>query len=758
MVTRIRLGLLAAVLSLLAACSGGGSGSNDTTPPPAGGFVPPPAPAPSPSAEDIANARSSQLKVSLRSDTKEVTITWTDTFSAETGYTVESRLADGAWQIAESLPAGTATGTPYEWKRNIDSSRTYRISATKGGYSMPLETPEGKAEIALDLSSAPMTIEVDQTPPVTGTVQLSLANAVDVTSVGYFVDLNTIASSSAGPQFPVSWNSGDVTDGDHLLLALVQQSSGATIEVRRQIAVDNPNVAISLNVGFTQLNPCCVYMSGRATAAAGVQQIEFFVNGAPVHVITNPAEYYKHEIDKFALPGGTNNFRVVATDGAGATAEATAQLVIDNRPVLTLTSPADGAIVTDNLRVEGTLVEDYSTVEMTVSLGSVQIHQTSAAGAFGFDYSLAGLPAGEYTLMASAHDAANQYTSVSRTIIVPPSELVYELVATGVSALLDTDQGALLYKKADETVVLRSAAGVETTLQVPAGLRTVSAWQLSSGRVVMAADDPVSGYHIYTFAPNGQAINLSQQVGSHYNFNPVLKGPWVVWFGECGASDCYRMYNLDTQQHRPGVTPPAAASSIFRSGFDLVTTPGAEQLVYPGSTGTSSNPIYDLFRYDLTSQTTEMLTGGDGNYGLVQTDNARLIWIKKGPPVFLSAGELLVAPLANPTAPTVLSLTAYVGEFALRDGLVAWREGSRNVRVNDGATTTLVATNNAWLLDVADGRVTLVEGGALKVWTSGGGTQTLLTRWPTTSVHDDGILFIGTGYSSSKSVYRIVLP
>jgi hypothetical protein len=756
--TRIRFGLLAAVLSLVAACGGGGGGgSNNNTPPP-GGNQPPPAPVPAPTAEDNANARSSQLKLSLRADTRELTITWTDTFSAETGYTVEAQSAGGAWQTLESLPAGQATGTPYEWKRVIDASRTYRISATRSGYSVPLVLEGGQTEILVDLPAASMTIEVDQTPPVRGTVQLSVANAVDVQAVRYFVDLATIAGSSTGPTFPVSWNTGGVTDGEHLLIARVQRSSGATVELRRQIVVDNPSVAISLQVAFTQLTRCCVSMSGSVTADAGLQQIEFFVNGASIHVITNPPSgYYQHRFDKTPLPGGTNVFRVVATDTTGATAEATAQLVMDRAPVITMT-PVDGTIVSsNNLRIEGTVTDDVSDVSMTISLGSIQLYQTSTGGAFGFDYSLAGLPAGEYTLTASASDAQRNVQVVHNRVIVPPSQLNYELVASGVYEVLATEQGAVLYRRINGNPILRSAGGVETPLQIPAGLTNMRSWQMSGGRIVMAADGatPSANTHVYTFAADGQPINLSQPHGSSINRDPVLKNPWVVWAREIGGGAYdFQIHDLDNDQTTT-VAPPVGSSGIVFAGFDLVSTPGAQQLFFSARTGDS---IYDVFRYDLSTGITDLITGGDGLQLRIWTDNTRLVWVKGPSSNWSEEGQLIVAPVANPSAATVLSPTTRSG-FRLRDGLAAWANLASAVSVNDGTNTTVIAPSAASMHFVSDGRVTFLENSRFMVWTSGGGKQLLLNAVPTSlGFHDDGIAFIGTGASSTMQLYRIVLP
>lgn len=756
MITRMSKGLLAPLLvCLMTACSGGGGGgSSNTTPPPTGNNPPPTTPpTTTPTAEDVANARSSELKASLRADTNELTITWKDAFAAETGYTVEARAADGTWQVLESLPAGQATGTAYEWQRVINASTTYRVRATRDGYSVPLEIAADVPQIAVNLNSQ-MAIEVDPAPPVSGPVRLSIENPVDVQAVTYYLDTQTINTSNTAPDFALNWNSIEFTDGEHLLQAAVQQTSGVSVELRRAIVVDNPATAISFDVFARDLGRLVAF-AGLATAEAGIQQLEFFANGAPIQVLSASGQTrfnYDFHLPRENLPGGTVTFRVVATDTNGLTVEATDQYEVDKTPQLTLTTPANGALVRNTLRLEGTFSEDVSTATVTARLGDVVIMQLppQASGSFQFDYSLAGFPAGEYTLTVNVLDEGFQGQTVTRRVIVPASQAVYELVASNVAKLLATDEGAVLYQKTDGSVILRNAAGVETTLPVPSGFYSVSNWQLDGGYVVMSGVLASNTYHVYAFTPTGQVRNLSLQSGSEMNSTPKLKSPWVTWYrvGAGNDPDYFHLYNLTTD----AVTVVAHPAGLYSVSTDtaMVTTPGAEQFFFTGFSGATDRN--DVFRYDLQTQTTDMLTAGEAQHTYLQTDNTRLAVLRG----LWGSYELFTAPVTNATTLTSLGPILNVVP-KLRDGLVVYNAAS-GIKANDG-TTTMDVGSAGTVYSVADGRVLFNESPPkLLTWSAAGGKQMLLNTLPISALHDGNSAFITTGTSDSMLLYRITLP
>lgn len=753
MITRMRMGLLAPLLvCLMTACGGGGGSNNTPTPPPTGN----PPPTPTPTAEDTDNARNSQLAVTLKAETNEVVIAWTDSFPSEAGYKIESRPTAGSeWQTVESLAATASVGTPYQWQRVIDSSRIYRISATRDGYSVPLQTPTGHSEIAVQVNQA-MSLQLDQTDPVHGTVRVSVqgANPVEIINVTYYVDLAQLATENGAPTYATNWDTSSYTKGEHLLLARAQQTSGVFTELRRTVVVDNSALAGSLT--FRSLGTSeepTLNLRVQASSEPGIQSVEFFANGNSVATVTTRTwdGVYETFLSQLDLPSGPNNFMARVTDNAGAQIELNEQYIVNHPPILSLTSPFDGAIVSGTLALRGSFTDDNNNAELTVHLRDVEIYRSSTAGAFSLDYPLTSL-AGQYSLRVVVRDL-DRAVSRDLAIVISSTGLTYELMATGVTKILDSDGAAVLYQKYPNTFVRRSAAGVETTLlQVPAGEQSPHTWQFDGGHVVALGTAPNEQYntHVYHFDGAGQRTDISGSLGqADTGRSLLLRAPWLIWEqSSAGIS----IYNLDTQAH---VTAPLTQGLDSVTDLDFVTTPGNEQLLFSAT---------NIFRYTLADGATEQLTAGDATHSDVKTDNTRLAWAKNDQPGTGVPTAIAVAPVANPTATT--EYPTRKNSFDLEDGVLAWAEGPwvpgyppYTIKVDDG-TVTAISSSASEGPHASAGRVVFTESGKVYVWSRTGGKQVLLDAMPPWTIRvKDGWAFFMLGSDEDNYVaYRVQLP
>jgi len=755
----VRLGLAATVSSLLVACGGGGGGNPGATTPPPVVVAPPTAP----TAEDLANAGASQMKVTLRPDTKYLTISWTDTFPSETGYRVEARAPDGTWQTIASAPAGNATGGPFEIARTIDAAGTYRVSALVAGYTVPLQTAAGQSEIPVELAPPLGVIGVDLSTFSDAALQGTVQPRFDygfyndlVEEVTYYLGNDVLGSTSSQPFLGIVWETETVPDGSYELLAIARLTSGAFVEARREIAVDNvDDFAASLEIARVAGSLTDFEMSAKATASIGIRSVDFFFDGNRVQTLPGVAgRDYSFTLVTSGLTAGTHTFKVVATDNAAETVEATRQVSIDNPPALTLAAPLQDRIVTSSLHIEGTFGDEQPGATLNVALGDATFLQTSTAGAFDIDRSLTGVAPGEYTLIVRAVDSQGHQTVETRNVIVEPSQTAVELIATDVQEILDVDQGAVLFMKRDGTVHLRDGSGTEVTLQIPLDPRLFFTFDLSAGHVAAAW-----GGHVYVFDSTGHPTNLSETLGTASNHDLRLSYPWLTWdadLGEFHDDQHVEIYNLVTQAR----TSLAPLTAIGDSA--LIATAGAEQLLYSAHvSGVGSGERFNIFLYDFASATTQKLTV-DALYRDVQTDNVRLAWGRM--PHFnasLSQTQLVVASLANPTAQATISTAA--SEFTLRDGLLAWMErnsdGTAELKVDDGISTTEITPSATSAMVVADGRLTFQENGKVYVWQSGTAKRVVLNSLPSQALlHDDGVGFFTRGGTPSHTLYRIQLP
>jgi hypothetical protein len=754
------LALTLAVFNLVACGGGSGGGGSPTTPPTAQ----------TPTVEDLSNASTSQLGVVFKTESKEVVLKWIDTFAGETGYRVERQTSGAAWQLQESLPAGNGTGSAFTWQRIIDAPGTYRVVAQRDGYVVPLQTSGGQSNVPVDPAATPPQLVIDQQEPVSGTAQVSVAGASTAQSVQYFADLISIGTSSTGPSFGRQWDSRTVPDGNRLLLANVNYASGLSVELRRPVAVDNPNIAVSLSVLATNGR---IPLRVTATADAGVQSVEFLLNGNSLATLTASNDpynttHYDYLLDTSGMAAGAATIRVVATDNGGDQAEITQQINIDNYAVVTLQTPIDGAIVSGTLEVLGTVSDDLPGTVLRASLGDVQLIETTNS-TFTRSYDLTGVPAGSYTLTVQAQDSAGHNTVLQRQVLVTNvTAFAYDLVGTYESPttepllLLDTDAGNLLYRLPNRTVRRRQAGGAEVTLAGSTQItesgytdtRVGGAWHIGGNYVTVSGWGDFGGVgarQTFLFDASGQIQTVPYAFGpneSGEHLQSALHGSWLVWGEE-------RIYLRNLAAPGADVGP---INGAMENGHAFLASPGAEQLFHYRRPNASAT--VDMYVYDVAGAASTALTAGNGTNFRPRADVSRVAWEKVTSSGSWSAPpfELVVAPVGNPTASTVRSTT--MTKFDLADGLLAWTEGSSPavLKVDDGSSDVIVATGaSVQLYSTSGGSVLFRENGKLYTWSSAQNKRLLLDTLPKQLVHGGNVVFFTLGGERSSTIYRTTL-
>lgn len=125
---------------------------------------------------------------------------------------------------------------------------------------------------------------------------------------------------------------------------------------------------------------------------------------------------------------GLQTLEVVVTDVEGNSVRLTQPVtVLGMPPSLTVTSPANGETTGTDVHVVGTATPNASTGSplafVNVDLWAADGHQAAngyAEGGGAFDVLLTGVPAGSYTLVVRAYDAADEWAEVTRAVTVAP--------------------------------------------------------------------------------------------------------------------------------------------------------------------------------------------------------------------------------------------------------------------------------------------------------------------------------------------------
>jgi hypothetical protein len=422
--------ILALVLlsCVLVACGGGGGGNNGgtgetgnpppTTPPGGGSPNNPPPPPPDPVDWEQHSAENAQVSMLFTGTV--LWIDWIDLFDNELGFQVERRVGAGSWEMVESLPA--INGSSGHWGRTVPVAASYRVTVVLQGRSIPLHSPGHETEIAIDPApSNPATIQINQTEPVRGAVQVSLQNAGPAAGVTYTLEGAMFAHVTGGGTFAATLPAQHLVSGQRELLAFIEKSPGLTLSLVRTLQVDNPAPAVLLTFN-TSIPFSGLTLSARASSDAGITSVQFFLNGASVHVANAPApttEQYAYSVDLSTLMPGTNVFRAVATDSTTATVAMERTYTVDAAPTLNVTGLFDGMIASGNsVRIAGEFSDDAAGANVTIDMGNLRVMRTRNSP-FAVDFSLAGVSPGEHTVNIHVQDSLGQTASRHYRIIVP---------------------------------------------------------------------------------------------------------------------------------------------------------------------------------------------------------------------------------------------------------------------------------------------------------------------------------------------------
>jgi len=417
--------VLALLSFVLSACGGGGGDTPPTTnPPPSGGQPnnpPPPATLPEPTDWEQFSAEQSQLRIT--SIESSLQILWLDFFENELGFRVERRVGEGNWELVESLPAMSG-GYVYSGPRSTEPTR-YRVMALLDGRSIPLHSPGGETEFIVDPTPANLpTIQVDQTEPLRGAVQVSVQNAAPATAVRYTFGSGTFARATGTGAFSATLPAQHLLNGPQALQVYIEKSAGLTHSRIRSLQADNPAPAIVLYVGTEPLPIIEGNLSSiaRASSAAGINAVEFFINGASVHVAHSTVagtDQYVFPVDRATLPPGENVFRAVATDGANDTVAMEHPYWVNAVPTLNVTGLSNGMIASGTvLRISGTFSDDAAGANLAIDVDNRRVLRTLNSP-FAVDVPLAGMAPGEHSAFFRVQDSNGRVSSRYYRFTVP---------------------------------------------------------------------------------------------------------------------------------------------------------------------------------------------------------------------------------------------------------------------------------------------------------------------------------------------------
>ncbi len=386
-----------------------------------------------------------------------------------------------------------------------------------GNYTLTAVATDSSGIMA---TSAPVTISVSNNPlaisllyptngqsyaaPANVEINSSVSGPLTVKMVEYFAGAKSIGivtnspwiygSSNLPPiwppngHFPLLW--ANVGAGGYILTAVATDSSGTmATSAPVNITVTNNPLAISLvypTNGQIYAAPANVGVNSRASGSVEVRTVQYFVGGASIGIVTNPAVIpvspitpitppYSPIEDAFFLlwtnvAAGNYTLTAVATDlGGNMATSAPVNITVTSIPlIVSLVNPTNGETYAApaNISLEAAVRSfDVKSVQFFVGGASIGIVTNPImpdpfgppAGIEYFLFSWTNVPAGNYTLTAVATDGSGTMsTSAPVNITVTNAPLVISMTSPQNGQTFLSPAGIGLSSKVSDPMTVKS--------------------------------------------------------------------------------------------------------------------------------------------------------------------------------------------------------------------------------------------------------------------------------------------------------------
>jgi len=748
-------------------------------------------------------AAAANLTSQLDMASNTLTLRWNDSFPVPTRYDIKSQNADGSFTLLESVMGALGSNSVLSWQRVLTSNAVYRVEAVASSTSVTLMTPQKQSTVAGTVPTSTPTIELSVDEPASGSVQLSIGGGLAYQSVAWYSDLRLIGTSTSGVGNPFTWNTSTETNNTHLVMAKIQLATDSFTEVRRNISVANSNLALSATVNGTTGT---INIDVSASSEYGVARVEASFDGATATSLTEPNacsrfcngnNLFRFNVNAATAGSGSHSMVITAIDKKGARKSQTVQVPIANLPLLTLSSPGDGALVNGILRVSGTSTSDRAgAVTVTASLRDYQFLSTTDSSFTG-TMDLTSLAAGPYTLTLRATDSSKAVTVLQRTISVTSSAALaytplFDLGAGGQLIKVDEANPAqLLYKAEDGSYRVRNTtSGNEVTLQGASGIPHLYNWAMDGGYVYVEGGflgSTGTGYAdcplvcIYQWSPSGLKTNLSSNNpnavsskvggGRAYEQYPRAHSGNVIWINAAGSNPgTFTLYRVANGTYST-ITQPSGANYLINTEYDFFVDSSGNVVFFYGAqtSGSGTASTFDVYRWSSTSNTSTKLSSGGARNIYPKTDGQRVVWQQT-----LTAGDGPTKLLSqSASGGAVSTLTSSAGNHLSRDGVTAWLETSTSTssgRLGGTVTTvtglkaisgsdevsTISSLAGVNLYAVGGGQVVFGEAGKIYSWNASTKKSSLrLETAPGQVMVSGSTMYFVMG--STQKVYKLAL-
>jgi hypothetical protein len=320
---------------------------------------------------------------------------------------------------------GTDTQPPYSvsWnsRNGPNGSRTLTVRARDAAGNEGISAPV-TVTAANDLS-VPV---VSLTAPTSGSrlsrVVEFAADATDpegVTRVEFYVNTRLVGSDTSAP-FSCQCDTM-ISSADNASLTARAYDAAGNVGVSAPVVATivselvPPSVSLTAPVGGVTLVGT-VMLSANASDGSGVSRVEFFLDG--VRLGTDTSAPYSYAWNTLTAANGGHILSARATDLYGNVATSTeVSVTVDNAaPSVALTSPASGAVVVDRVSIQADATDNQGVTRVDFFVDGVLLASDTTAP-YGVEWDSGLWFNGNHTLLAKAHDTANNVASSTQVTV-----------------------------------------------------------------------------------------------------------------------------------------------------------------------------------------------------------------------------------------------------------------------------------------------------------------------------------------------------
>ncbi|MDG6025389.1 MAG: peptidase S8 [Candidatus Brocadia sp.] len=249
----------------------------------------------------------------------------------------------------------------------------------------------------------------------TTVVNVSATDNAGVSGVELFID-GTLYAADATEPFSFSWDTTKYPDGTHSLEAHAYdfsqnmgQSEIVMVSVNNPIDTTSPLVSILYPISNAEVSDTTA-VDISATDDMGVSKAELYIDGDLY--ATNTTEPFSFSWDTTKYPEGAHSLEVRAydfsqnMDGSSPVVVTVSNPKDMTPPVVTITSPANHAQVTNSQKINVTATDNLSVSTIELYLDSVLTSTVTNQSTLSYTWNTRKIARGAHNITAKAYDAA----------------------------------------------------------------------------------------------------------------------------------------------------------------------------------------------------------------------------------------------------------------------------------------------------------------------------------------------------------------